>query len=86
MHLGAYGIFICSEIWINSTEILGSNSIGFFATKGSAKIVATNIDPWKIIENNMPNEKLLISFGTPLNANLLNKFISLYMAQKSMQL
>ena len=33
-----------------------------------------------------PNEKLLNSFGTPLNANLFNKLISLYMAQKLRQL
>ena len=66
--------------------MLGSNSIGFFATKGRAKIVAINIDPWKMTENNIPKEKLLNISGTPLNAILLNNFISLYMVQILRQL
>jgi hypothetical protein len=37
-------------------------------------------------ENNIPKEKLLNPFGTPLNAILLNKFISLYMVQILRQL
>ena len=83
---GAYGILVFSEICINSTEMLGSNSIGFFATKGSAKIVAINIDAWKITENSIPKEKLFIPLGKPLNATLCNKFISLYMVQILRQL
>ena len=31
---GANGIFVFSAIWINSTEIIGGKSIGFFAKKG----------------------------------------------------
>ena len=40
---GAYGIFVFSDICINSTETIGINSKGFLTTNGRANIVAKKI-------------------------------------------
>ena len=42
--LGANGIFVLSVIWINSTDIIGGKSIGFFATNGKLITAATTIN------------------------------------------
>ena len=83
---GAYGIFVFSDIWISSTDTIGSTSKGFFATNGKANIVANSIVKWKVMENKIPYEKLFNSFFNVLIEIFLSNFISLYMVRISKQL
>ena len=48
--LGAYGIFVSSDIWINSTETIGGKSIGCLVINGKLKIVKSIISAWNVTE------------------------------------
>ena len=43
-------MFVLSEIWMKSTEIIGGKSIGCLSIKGKLKIVSKIITAWKDIE------------------------------------
>ena len=76
-----YGLIFSQNIKLEGVVI---DSLGVAIS--TANIVAKNNVPWKIIENNIPKEKLFNPPLKPLNEIFLNNTISLCMAQILTQL
>ena len=66
-------MFVFSAIWINSTEIIGGKSIGFFAKNGRLTAVIKIKIKWSVEEIRIFLVNYYLSlYGSEINATFVN--------------